>query len=491
MRINTKLSGPLILTASQYLNQLISPLVSILVVRYLGVEQFGLYASALALVTLLLFLPDFGLQQAALNFSARKEWCYQQILRKTLVVSIIYSLLTYLILASCFYFLNYNQMTAYLGYILGLTFFRTALVTITTTALQLRSEYTRIALWSVIIGFSQWITTLLLMFFKVDIFILITVPLIICLVTAIVMGLIEGKRMNIFRREDDNSSLPTKALVNESWKFGLAVTMHQLYYKSDVAILSLSRSPTEVGLYSVSFRIIEMFFLLPSVVFNQVLYPKYCFWIRENRKKLDLYYELMNKIMIILGLLVATFLSLFGREILQVIFGEVHKTAIIILMILTFSMPLRYWLSSAGAILTNDKLIKAKLKFQSYITIVNLVINIILIPKLGATFAAYSMVVTQFIILLGYSFLVNKFLMKSRKKIINSFLVFITLLIIACVFVFLSMNAGTWMKISVMVLISVIDLFALIRWLRRDEAAELFRLAGVKRILRSREVTTN
>ncbi|HEY0828582.1 MAG TPA: oligosaccharide flippase family protein, partial [Bacilli bacterium] len=287
-KLNPKLIGPTLLIIAQYTTQIIGPLVSLLVIRYLGPEQFGLYASAMAITALLSVLPDFGLQQAALNLNARRQWSITGIVKKFFGVGLIYATLSYILVAILFQVIDFQWTTQIVGLILGLTFFRISLVTVLNTSLQIQGNYGRMAFWNMLIGSTQWISTLICIFMEVDIFGLVLGPIIVSLIATCFMFLFQGKEIKMFLGGSGASSIekvPLGPLLKGSWQFGLASSMHQLYYKSDVAVLSVFRQPFEVGQYMVAFRLVELFFLFPGVVFNQVLYPKYCIWCRENIPK--------------------------------------------------------------------------------------------------------------------------------------------------------------------------------------------------------------
>ncbi|MFC5701785.1 oligosaccharide flippase family protein [Cohnella faecalis] len=414
MKIHSKMIGPAMLIGAQYSTQIIAPLVSLLVVRYLGSEQFGLYASAMAITALLSVMPDFGLQQAALNMSARKEWTIQAILRKSLTVGLQYSLITFLLTVVWLYAIDYEMTTRLLGLMLGLTFFRISIVTVLTTGLQIQGKYGTIAVWNVAVGASQWISTLAAILAGASLYWLVLGPIVVSLVLACLMLVAVGRKLGLFPGANggaDRSLIPVKQLLNGSWNYGLAASMHQLYYKSDVAILSATRQPVEVGQYTVAFRIIELFFLFPGVVFNQVLYPKYCIWCRENIPKLRLYYGIMNKVMVAAGLLAAMILVLFGKEIVGLLFGESQLEAAGFLLILALAIPLRFWVSSAGAVLTNDGLIKTKLKIQCGIAVLNVGLNVLFIPRFGGEAAAINMIVTHIVLLAAYTYAAHRYLL--------------------------------------------------------------------------------
>ncbi|THF74697.1 oligosaccharide flippase family protein [Cohnella fermenti] len=417
-KINSVMLGPMLLMGAQYTTQIVWPLVNLLVVRYLGPEQFGLYASAIAIITLLTFIPDFGLQQAALNLNARNQFSILSILRKSMRMGMAYAGAAILLVIVWISLVPYDDVEIkWLAVLMSFTFLRVACVTVITTRLQINGNYSRIAIWNLSISSSQWISTLVLMFFDAGLYVLIVAPIGISLVIAGIMMVVQGRDLILKPSASEQpEQVPLKELFGGSWKFGVASSMHQLYYKSDAALMSVFRAPVEVGYYTVAFKLIELFFLFPGVVFNQVLYPKYVVWCRDNVQKLKMYYSLMNKVMILTGIIVTFFLLFFSRDLLGLLFGEKNKSAIQFLNLLAFAVPLRFWVSSAGAVLTNEKLIVVKMKIQAGIAVLNVSLNLLLIPLWGGIGAAAAMIATHVVLLAAYEFAAHKFVFGFEKR---------------------------------------------------------------------------
>lgn len=481
-KVSSKLTGPFLLMIAQYTTQIVWPLVNLLVVRYLGSEQFGLYASAIAIITILSLLPDFGLQQAALNLNARRRFSIGNILGKSLRMGAIYALVATLIVLVWVNVLPYKMEVRWLSLLLALTFFRISIVTVITSGLQVLGQYSRIAFWNLLVSSSQWIATLVLMLAGAALYPLVFVPVVISFGVAVLMLLVQGKSLLRIRSADVQSSaraedVPVKELLGGSWRFGLAASLHQLYYKSDAAILTLYRSPEMVGLYTVSFKIIELFFMFPGVVFNQVLYPKYVLWCREDVPKLRSYYNIMNKVMLLTGILVTFFLLFFGSELLLLLFGENHPEAVVFLNILAIAVPLRFWVSSVGAVLTNEKLISIKLKVQAGIALLNVSLNFILIPFYGGVGAAASMFITHVVLLIAYSYYAHKEIFGFSTIKAKDWLYPLLVIVVGGALFLPVAEQNEWLKAIAFLIVVAASVPSAVGWLQKSERAQLLSLA--------------
>ena len=255
-----KIFGPTLLMIAQYTTLIVSPLVNLLVVRYLGVSNFGYYASAVAITSFFVLLADFGLQQAILHLQGKGR--APSLVKKGLLLGLAYTTVAYGITVLWFNVFDYVALVKILGLLLGIAYFRTIILSILSAGLQVEGKYTRIALWNLSISTSQWVTTLLVILVDGGLYPLILLPLIIGLFIALLMLVIEGKHLRIFTTKDKETSYAD--LARSSVGFGLTGSMYQIYHRSDAAILSAVRSPYEVGQYTVAFKIMDCFFSFPG-----------------------------------------------------------------------------------------------------------------------------------------------------------------------------------------------------------------------------------
>src|SRR5699024_4318425 len=146
----SKAFGPLLLLIAEYTTKIIGPFISIILVRYLGVDDYGIYSSAIAVTSFLTILPDFGLQQASLKLSTEPEIKLNQLVKSSLYTSLVYTLITLVFLIGWLHLFNYEDTVKAVAYITAISFLRLAIRRGITTLLQIQRQYTRIAVWNVI-----------------------------------------------------------------------------------------------------------------------------------------------------------------------------------------------------------------------------------------------------------------------------------------------------------------------------------------------------
>ncbi|MBM4761456.1 flippase [Bacillus sp. B15-48] len=468
----SKAFGPIVLLGAQYFTRVIGPLISLLLVRYLGPEDYGLYASAIAVTSFLTFLPDFGLQQSVLKISASSNIRLNSLIKSSLYTSLLYTIITLIFLISWLSIFQYEFTIKIIAYILSIAFFRIAFSKIITTLLQINREYTRIAIWNLIITSIQWIATLVCMVLKANLFTIVFWPQFLSLLISIIMFIVEGNKINLFNNLNPfKEKGEYKKLITNSLEFGTANSMYQMYHRSDAMILSASRNPIEVGYYTVAFKIAELIYFFAGVLFNQVLYPLFFKWSKHDRDKYFRFYRLLNKLMILIGFFAAALVLLFSDEIVYIIYGSHEIFVSTLLTIMMFAVPFRFLVVSIGAILTTDNLVRKRIKIQSKVAVINIGSNALFVPIYGAVAAAILMVITDVILMIGYLFATNKHV--TKKHISKRILYQIPILLGLAGIAFYMSGFDLMYKVIAGAIIMIVFIFIGLFSLEKEEITEI------------------
>lgn len=198
-----------------------------------------------------------------------------------------------------------------------------------------------------------------------------------------------------------------------------------IYVNSDVTLLGLMKSNYVVGIYSVSAKVYQMIkALIASLLIVTV--PRLAMLFGRNR--INEYKGILTKltnILVIMVLPASVGLFMLSREIVLIISGEKYLRAVNSLRILCFA----YIFSILAWILTDCVLIPAKrerkvLISTSFSAIINIILNITLIPYWDENAAAISTVLAE-ACMLFVNYYYSKDLIKDvfiSKKLRQNFL---------------------------------------------------------------------
>ena len=171
---------------------------------------------------------------------------------------------------------------------------------------------------------------------------------------------------------------------------------NMIYVNSDITVLGLMKNNYVVGIYSVSSKVYQIIKNLIAAILI-VTIPRLAMLFGKHRmgEYKDILIKLSN-ILILLALPASTGLFMLAREVVLIISGPKYLRSINSLQILCFA----YIFSILAWILSDCVLIPAKrekcvLKSMSTSAVLNVVINVILIPFWNENAAAFSTVLAE------------------------------------------------------------------------------------------------
>lgn len=210
-------------------------------------------------------------------------------------------------------------------------------------------------------------------------------------------------------------------LLKESLPLALSTVFTIIYYRIDTIMLSMMMGDASVGIYSAAYRISEAFIFIPGILMTSI------FPLMSKSKNLDnsdnilaFSYERSMKYMFALALPMAVGITLLSDKIILEFYGDSFKNSIIALQILIWSTAIIFISYASGSFFISTNKQKFVLFYTAIGALINIVLNIILIPKYSYVGASIATVSTEFVVLL---ITVNKLpsLISKRKLITQNY----------------------------------------------------------------------
>ena len=185
-------------------------------------------------------------------------------------------------------------------------------------------------------------------------------------------------------------------ILKQSWPFALLIMLMGLYNYMDSVMLKLLIGDEEAGVYALGYRLFYAL-LMFAQIFSGVLLPFFSKNISDVNvvKQVSSY---TSKLLLLIGFTVVFFSFSYGMDILQLLYpdkaSEASSNAFIILM---FGFIGSVLVLVYGTLLTAALELKYLNLAALATLIINLVLNVKLIPQYGASGAATATLVSQFI----------------------------------------------------------------------------------------------
>ncbi|MBC8307530.1 MAG: polysaccharide biosynthesis C-terminal domain-containing protein [Pelagibacterales bacterium] len=142
--------------------------------------------------------------------------------------------------------------------------------------------------------------------------------------------------------------------------------------------------------------------------------PKIHRWINRDSIKFFNVHKLGYKYMLFLGLLIGGSLFFIAPILIPFIFGNIYAESSNILLILSFAVPIKFLSTSIGAPFYTEVGMKSNVRFMGYAALLNIVLNIILIPYFFEYGAAFATLISEIFLLFLYFTYVDKVFSKTR-----------------------------------------------------------------------------
>lgn len=204
------------------------------------------------------------------------------------------------------------------------------------------------------------------------------------------------------------SFIEIKSTFVRSFPLIAATALFPLFMQGDIVLIKYLMDNESAGLYSSAAKLVEQLLFVGHVVVL-AFYPKIAGLFNRDKVGYENLVESILRILLVVGLLSATFVTITADWIMTLLYGDAFKDASILLSILVWKWIFVF----PAALLSRLLIIEGHFKFELIkslvAALVSVTLNIILIPYLGLIASAIISVFSYFIAdLIIYKLLVNK-----------------------------------------------------------------------------------
>jgi len=398
--------------SSQVIINIVGVFVSGYVATALGDIDYGKFAFAFAFVQTFSSLSNMGIHVVQIREIAKDKNAAPDFFGSTLVFRVLFALLAYCLIATAISLLDYPTITKTIVFIAGLTLIFTY---ITDSCLATFRGYEKMqfsAMINIVTAFFSVCLRVVVIYLGYRLLVLSWTVAFISFGTAIVSYIIICKYF--FK--------PVYVLNFQKFKniFFLTLpfySMHifmEAYKRLDVVLLSILKGDAEVGWYNASAILFLRLLFIPSAISGAILpVMSRLITVNKNKEWLKVYRDGLF-ILFLLGLPLAIGTVLSAEKIILLIYDIHYSESIIVLQILSFSLPLMFLsfhMQNALFSLNNEKAVTWIIGIY---TILSILLNVILIPQFGHVGAAISGLLTQI-----SNFLLNYLYLRFYLKIVS------------------------------------------------------------------------
>jgi len=376
-------------------------IITISVVRYLGVETYGKYSFAIAFTALFGVIVDFGLGIILVQeLSAGNKKNASSIFGSILSLKFVLGIIAYSAIVTASYILHLPADIQRLVYLGGIYMLLQSFVLIFPFLFQAYesmqfSFIVRTGL-NIILG----IFVLSAIFLKLSV-VGIFYAYILTALVMFVLSLFLVKKY-FFSITFGINRIVIKYLLKQSWPLFFGNICIAIYMSADTTMLGFMRSYHDVGIYQSAYKILYVFLTLNLV--QVALFPRMAQLYKTNKAGLHKLLTFLITVSLIVLIPAVTVIGVFRNQIIQLIYGSRFAGAGDVMLLLIIGGIISYFSGYFSILL----LIKKKQKQWFLVLllglITNIVVNYLTIPVYGPIGAGVGYIGGYIVILLSYIF---------------------------------------------------------------------------------------
>lgn len=372
------------------------------IARFYGPEIFGQFTYAFTVITIFLYLADFGLDILLTTDLPRDLSQLNIIFNELLTIKLIFICISSSLLFVYAFIVNISNAVFQLLVILNIYLIATSFLNYLFAffrALEKLEIETKITF---IYNLFVIITVSLLYIFKFEV-----VYLAFSLVFFRLIALFLAFQWSL--KYIDKIRIKIKFGLLKKYKskvsiFGTHYIFNYLYYNIDTVLLAYLTGEKSVGIFQAAFKLLVILLIIPEII-NNALLPALSRLNNEDILIWEKYSSLLNKILMIIIFPATILVYANAHSIIDIVYANSqYNYSAVILKYYVLIIAIRFMIEPLGLLLTTSNKQHVRAYTVLFVTIISIIMNILLIQKYGVIGVVLTGLVSNSIILITYIF---------------------------------------------------------------------------------------
>jgi len=380
-------------------------LASVLVMtRYLGPSGYGKVALAFAFIQMLGVLADVGLLTVVVREISRDPAQTDRLVGNALLLRLALSLATLTLAAVASLLLPWDHEVRVAVLIAGVPFVLGLVNSALVAVFQARLRMDRPAAADLVGRAASFAALVVVVTLDLGFYAVVGTAAAGAAVTlAITWALVRREAHPVPRAERP----VWRRLLVAALPIGAALAVSEVFFRLDTLLVSAFRSYHEVGLYSLSYRMVELIAILPAIVMTSV-FPLLSRYLEESRERAARTIDAAGDLFVAVGVPIAAGGLIVAPDLVRAIGGDDFAGAADALRLLLFAVALAFVSGLFGHSLIAGVRQGSALRLGLVALGFNLVANLVAIPAWGIEGAAAVAVASEVLLVAGGYVLVRR-----------------------------------------------------------------------------------
>lgn len=406
----TVTKNSIFLLISSIFQKVVSFLYFMYLARQLPADSVGKYAFSISFSFMFAVFMDFGTNSFLIRKIARNEEDSNKNVNNVFVLEIILGLIFILISSLFVNIIGYPEITKQLVYIGILTVFFDNLTTTFYATLRGKQE-----LWFESIGYAayQVIVFSLGIYFVINNYPLLylALPPIFASSSNLIYSIIVAKKRSSFKFDLHLKKEELFYIMRQALPFALTGIFTKIYSSIDSFFLSIFSTDEHIAYYQASYKLVFALQFIPIAI-GSAIFPAFAKDFKENKDQLKATFSKSFKVLSFVAIPLSFLFTILAKDIILFLYPK-YLESIPVLQVFAFSFFFMFLNTPVGLILSSCDRQKTNTRNSFIAMIINLVLNLILIPVLDIKGAAIASLIS-FMMLFSLNFI------EAKKTIIFS-----------------------------------------------------------------------
>lgn len=404
--------------------RILTLLLMVYLARSLGSLSFGKLAFAISFTSLFLILSDMGITTLTIREVARDKAQGPEYVGQFAILKFFLSVFTFLVIIAALMFMNVPSDTRIVCYLVGLALIFRNFGTFFAGVFQAHEDMKYVTLVEIIhksLLLSACLVLLRLGYALISISLAYALfGIFFCLLN---MGIVYWKFLKphyLIRISFWGKNL------KEALPLALTAVISMIYYNIDIVMLGKIKGEEVAGWYGASYH---LYFALATIAgaFLSAAFPVMSRYFKESKELLRKVYQQSFKLFIGVGIPISVGVFLLSKKFILFFFGAQYERSAHVLKIFSLLIVFGFLNSLAGYFLTSINRQDAVAKIIAFTTGMNVILNLILIPRFAERGAASATVISEVLFFVLYlRFMPGKFrhfpLKETAKSLLSALL---------------------------------------------------------------------
>jgi O-antigen/teichoic acid export membrane protein len=381
------------------------------IARFLGAEGYGLFSFAFGFTGIFIIFTDLGLETLAVREVARDRSLAGKYLGNFITMKLGLSLLTFGLIAGICGVLHYSPASVRIIYLMTLHIILRAFSNLFYSIFKAFERMEFISIGALLGNGLTLLGVGLAIWQKFSVMGIAWVYVAVSAVDVLFAGWICLWK---FARPKFEADWPFwKSSVAKAWPIGAMTIFTMIYFRIDTVMIDMMKGNPHVGLYGAAYRLAEIMTIIPSI-FMVSIFPVLSTFYQVANDSFKRAYALSTRYLFYLALPIALAGTILARPIVALVYGKEYMDAVPAFQILLWASAIMFVTMVQGTtfVASNKQLVNMVLSALS--VVLNIGLNLLVIPKYSYVGASMATVVTELFGLLTGLYFLNRWGFKLR-----------------------------------------------------------------------------